>query len=207
MGEQTGPLGTGKSEGLGWPPRGLLWALAFAVIYIVAFQLNRFFDPLFSVIEAKVSMIFLPAFVRVAAVLVAGLAGAMGLFAGAMVLGFMQELAPLPNLSQAVLTALAPCLAVLVVRFALAGRPMAITLGLFLMVALFASIFNSFLHHVFWDVYPLAEPVTLTTFWQMLVGDLAGALLGFGCFALLIRLVAVVRPKKTTDSRTGSFLQ
>ena len=64
------------------------------------------------------------------------------------------------------------------------------------MVSLFASIFNSFLHHMFWDVYPLAEPVTLTTFWHMLVGDLAGALLGFGCFALLIRLVAVVRPKK-----------
>ena len=97
MGEQTGPLGTGKSEGLGWPPRGLLWALAFAVIYIVAFQLNRLFDPLFLVIESKVSMIFLPAFVRVAAVLVAGLAGAMGLFAGAMVLGFMQELAPLDS--------------------------------------------------------------------------------------------------------------
>lgn len=205
MGEQTGPLGTGKSEGLGWPSRGLLWALAFAVIYIVAFQLNRFFDPLFSVIEAKVSMIFLPAFVRVAAVLVAGLAGAMGLFAGAMVLGFMQELAPLPNLSQAVFTALAPCLAVLVVRFALAGRAMAITLGLFLLVAFFASIFNSLLHHVFWDLYPLSEPVTLESFWQMLVGDLAGAFLGFGCFALLVRLVPGFRRRKTNDPDSGSF--
>ena len=207
MGEQTSPIGSGKPEGIGWPSRGLLWALAFAVIYVIAFQLNRFFDPLFSVIESKVSMIFLPAFVRVAAILVAGLAGAMGLFAGAVVLGFMQELAPIPNLSQAFFTALAPCLAVIVVRFALAGRPMAITLGLFLIVALFASIFNSFLHHVFWDVYPLAEPVTLMTFWQMLVGDLAGAVLGFGCFALLIRLVAVVRPQKTTDVRSGSFPQ
>jgi hypothetical protein len=204
MGQQTGPLGSGKPEGLGWPSRGLLWALVFAVIYIIAFQLNRIFDPFFSVIEAKVSMIFLPAFVRVAAILVAGLAGAVGLFAGAMVLGFMQELAPLPNFSQAAFTALAPCLAVLVVRFALAGRPMPITLSLFLIVALFASIFNSLLHHVFWDLYPLVEPVTLTTFWQMLVGDLAGAFLGFGCFALLIRLASVMRPQKTTDPGSGS---
>ena len=82
MGEQTGPLSSGGPGGLGWPSRGSLWALAFAVLYVLVFQLNRLFDPIFSVIEERISMVFLPAFVRIAAILVAGAAGALGLFLG-----------------------------------------------------------------------------------------------------------------------------
>ncbi|MGA1043142.1 MAG: hypothetical protein ACO3S9_06670, partial [Burkholderiaceae bacterium] len=143
--------------------------------------------------------VFLPAFVRVAAILVAGASGALGLFLGALALGFMQDLAVLQNLSQAFFTAIAPCLAVLLLRFAMAGRPLAITLSLFLLVALLASMFNAVLHHVFWDFYSLTEPVTLITFWQMLAGDLAGALLGFGFFALVVRALALLRPQTLTD--------
>jgi hypothetical protein len=175
------------------------------VLYILVFQLNRLFDPIFSVIEERVSMVFLPAFVRIAAILVAGAAGALGLFLGAIALGLLNDLPAVANFFQAFFTALAPCLALLVVRFALAGRAMAITLGLFLLVAFFASVFNSLLHHVFWDLYPLSEPVTLESFWQMLVGDLAGAFLGFGFFALLVRLVPGLRRRKTNDPDSGSF--
>jgi len=88
---------------------------------------------------------------------------------------------------------------VLLLRFAMAGRPLAITLSLFLLVALLASMFNAVLHHVFWDFYSLTEPVTLMTFWQMLAGDLAGALLGFGFFALVVRALALLRPQTLTD--------
>jgi hypothetical protein len=199
MGKQTGQVGFHSHGGLGWPSQGLLWALAFAGLYVLVFQLNRLFDPIFSVIDERVSMVFLPAFIRVAAILVAGASGALGLFLGALVSGFMQDLAVLQNLSQSFFTATAPCLAVLLLRFAMAGRPLAITLSLFLLVALLASMFNAMLHHVFWDFYPLTEPVTLVTFWQMLAGDLAGALLGFGFFALVVRAIALVRPQNVSD--------
>ncbi len=203
MGQQAGALRLATRWGLGWPSRGVLWAFAFAALYVLVFQVNRLFDPVFSVIDEKVSMVFLPAFVRVAAILVAGAAGALGLFLGALSLGLMQDLPVVANTTQAFFTALAPCLALLVLRFALAGRPLAITLGLFLLVALFASIFNSLLHHVFWDIYPLAQPVTMMTFWQMLAGDLAGALLGFGVFAIVVRLFAL-RAANFTDADSGS---
>lgn len=199
MGTQAGQVVARGFGGLGWPSSGLLWALSFAVVYALVFQLNRVFDPLFSVIEAKVSLIFLPAFIRVAAVLVAGAAGALGLFLGSLMLGVIQGLPIASGLGQAFFTALAPCLALLVIRYAMAGRPLAITLSLFLLLALFASIFNSMLHHVFWDFYPFAEPVTLTTFWQMLVGDLLGALLGFGAFALVVRLIKPGLRSKLND--------
>ena len=199
MGKQTGQVGFDFHGGLGWPSQGLLWALGFAGLYSLVFQLNRLFDPMFSVIDERVSMVFLPAFIRVAAILVAGASGALGLFLGALALGVMQELAVLQNLSQAFFTALAPCLAVLLLRFAMAGRPLAITLSLFLLVALLASMFNAVLHHVFWDLYPLTEPVTLITFWQMLAGDLAGALLGFGCFALVVRSLALFKRQNVSD--------
>jgi len=199
MGKQTGQVGFHSHGGLGWPSQGLRWALAFAGLYVLVFQLNRLFDPIFSVIDERVSMVFLPAFIRVAAILVAGASGALGLFLGALVLGFMQDLAVLQNLSQAFFTAIAPCLAVLLLRFAMAGRPLAITLSLFLLVALLASMFNAMLHHIFWDFYPLTERVTLITFWQMLAGDLAGALLGFGFFALVVRAIALVRPQNVSD--------
>jgi hypothetical protein len=200
MGAQTGQVGGRGLGGLGWPSNGLLWALSFAVVYALAFELNRFFDPLFSVLEAKVSLIFLPAFIRVAAVLVAGAAGALGLFLGSLILGVIQDLPIALSLVQAFLTALAPCLALLVIRYALAGRALGITLSLFLLLALFASIFNSLLHHIFWDFYPFAESVTLTTFWQMLVGDLSGALLGFGVFALIVRLLRALSHPNPADS-------
>ena len=199
MGKQPGQVGRHALGGLGWPSQGLFWALGFAVLYTLVFQLNRLLDPIFSVIDERVSMVFLPAFIRVAAILVAGASGALGLFLGALALGFMQDLAVLQNLSQAFFTAIAPCLAVLLLRFAMAGRPLAITLSLFLLVALLASMFNAVLHHVFWDFYSLTEPVTLITFWQMLAGDLAGALLGFGFFALVVRALALLRPQTLTD--------
>lgn len=199
MGKQTGQVDFQSHGGLGWPSQGLLWALGFAGLYILVFQINRLFDPIFSVIDEQVSMVFLPAFIRVAAILVAGASGALGLFLGALALGFMQDLAVLQNLSQAFFTAIAPCLAVLLLRFAMAGRPLAITLSLFLLVALLASMFNAVLHHIFWDFYLLTEPVTLLTFWQMLAGDLAGALLGFGFFALVVRALALVRPQTFSD--------
>lgn len=191
MGEQAGALGLASRWGLGWPSRGILRAFAFAALYVLVFQINRLFDPVFSVIDEKISMVFLPAFVRVAAILVAGAAGALGLFLGALSLGLIQDLPTLANTTQAFFTALAPCLALFILRFALAERPLAITLELFLLLAMFASIFNSLLHHVFWDIYPLAQPVTMTTFWQMLEGDLAGALLGLGIFAIVVRLFAL----------------
>jgi hypothetical protein len=195
MGAQAGQVGFRGLGGLGWPSQGLLWALAFAGLYVFVFQVNRFFDPIFSVIEAKVSLVFLPAFIRVAAVLVAGAAGALGLFLGAFVLGSIQELPLGSSLGQAFFTALAPCLALLLIRYALAGRPLEIRLSLFLMLALFASLFNSLLHHLFWDFYSFASPVTLMTFWQMLIGDLLGVLMGFGAFAFVVRLLRTAPPE------------
>lgn len=181
--------------GLGWPERApFAWAAAFAVAFVVAYEVTSWLDPWVSVVDSRVSLVFLPAFFRVVAVLVAGFAGALGLFLGAFFIGLAHGDSLAVVLPQATLSALAPCLAVYLLRIALRRAILSCDLLTLLLLGALTSIFSALLHGVFWSAFQSdilvwgADTITL-----MMIGDLFGVLLGFVLLSLVARFVKATR--------------
>lgn len=181
--------------GLGWPERApFAWAAAFALAFVVAYEVSSWLDPWVSVVESRVSLVFLPAFFRVVAVLVAGLAGALGLFLGALFIGLVHGDSLAVVLPQATLSALAPCLAVCLLRMALRRAMLSFDLVTLLLLGALTSIFSALLHGVYWSTFQSdtlvwgADTITL-----MMIGDLFGVLLGFVFLSLVVRFVKAIR--------------
>lgn len=183
--------------GLGWPQRApFAWAAAFALTFVVAYEVSSWLDPWVSVVDSRVSLIFLPAFFKVAAVLVAGLAGALGLFLGAVFIGLTHGDSLAVVLPQSTFSALAPCLAVYLLRIALRRAMLSFDLVTLLLLGVLTSIFSALLHCVFWAVFQSdilvwgADTITL-----MMIGDLFGVLFGFVLLGLVARFVKAIRLK------------
>ena len=73
MGERLQRLGSSlvSSFYLQSPERPLGWALGFSVLFVLLWQINTLVSPFFDVVPDRVSLVFLPAFARVVAVVVA----------------------------------------------------------------------------------------------------------------------------------------
>ena len=181
--------------GLGWPENApWAWSLGFAVFYVVLYELHRIMEPLVGVVDARVSFIFLPAFVRVVAVLVAGFAGAFGIFVGALFLGVGNGDILWVATAHAAISALSPCLAVLLLQFAIRRSAGLFDLWTLLLVAGFTSLFSALLHGAFWAEFePTALSVGAHTVSLMMFGDLLGIFLGFLLLRLGVALVRVIR--------------
>lgn len=181
--------------GLGWPEKApWAWSLGFAVLYVVLYELHRIMEPLVGVVDARVSFIFLPAFVRVVAVLVAGFAGAFGIFVGALFLGVGNGDSLWVATAHAAISALSPCLAVLLLQFAIRRSAGLFDLWTLLLVAGFTSLFSALLHGAFWAEFePTALSVGAHTVSLMMFGDLLGIFLGFLLLRLGVALVRVIR--------------
>ena len=181
--------------GLGWPEKApWAWSLGFAVSYVVLYELHRIMEPLVGVVDARVSFIFLPAFVRVVAVLVAGFAGAFGIFVGALFLGVGNGDSLWVATAHAAISALSPCLAVLLLQFAIRRSAGLFDLWTLVLVASFTSLFSALLHGAFWAEFePTALSVGAHTVSLMMFGDLLGIFLGFLLLRLGVALVRVIR--------------
>jgi hypothetical protein len=181
--------------GLGWPEKApWAWSLGFAVFYVVLYELHRIMEPLVGVVDARVSFIFLPAFVRVVAVLVAGFAGAFGIFVGALFLGVGNGDSLWVATAHAAISALSPCLAVLLLQFAIRRSAGLFDLWTLLLVAGFTSLLSALLHGAFWAEFePTALSVGAHTVSLMMFGDLLGIFLGFLLLRLGVALVRVIR--------------
>ncbi len=181
--------------GLGWPEKApWAWSLGFAVLYVVLYELHRIMEPLVGVVDARVSFIFLPAFVRVVAVLVAGFAGAFGIFVGALFLGVGNGDSLWVATAHAAISALSPCLAVLLLQFAIRRSAGLFDLWTLLLVAGFTSLLSALLHGAFWAEFePTALSVGAHTVSLMMFGDLLGIFLGFLLLRLGVALVRVIR--------------
>jgi hypothetical protein len=162
--------------------------------FVVAYEVSSWLDPWVSVVDSRVSLVFLPAFFRVAAVLIAGLAGALGLFLGALFIGLAHGDSLAVVLPQATLSALAPCLAVYLLRMALRRAMLSFDLATLLLIGALTSIFSALLHGVFWASFQSdilvwgADTITL-----MMIGDLIGVLLGFFLLGLAVRFIKAIR--------------
>lgn len=189
--------GAGKDAllGLGWPAKApWAWSLGFAVLFVVLYELHRVMEPLVAVVDARVSLIFLPAFVRVVAVLVAGFAGALGIFCGALFLGIGNGDSLWVATSHAAISALSPVLAVFLLQFAIRKTAGLFDLWILVAVAGFTSLFSALLHGAFWAEFePTALSVGTHTVSLMMLGDLLGILFGFLLLRLGVGLVRAIR--------------
>ncbi len=168
-----------------WPERPSAWVLGFAATYWVVWQLMLATPEALIPWEGRIHLVYLPAFVRALAVIVAGLAGVVGIFVGSVLvalttLGDTFDMA----VSQGLASALAPLMAYLLVWKLLGRRPTP-SVHCLLLVGVFASVFNALNHAVSWSAFAEFSDMTLSSVALMMLGDVLGVVVGFALFRLL----------------------
>ena len=191
MGERLQRLGNSlvSSLCLQSPERPLGWALGFAVLFVVLWQVNSLVSPVFDVVPDRVSLVFLPAFARVVAVVVAGGAGIFGILLGSLFVGLVLVGDPLHvALMNALSSALAPVLGYWALRqmgtsdFIRGGG---LTWSSFLLLSVLCSLFNPMVHGAVWSGQDVMSQ-SLVNLVSMTIGDLVGVTLGLFCIRLLM---------------------
>ncbi|MFZ9102538.1 MAG: hypothetical protein ACO20B_01595, partial [Burkholderiaceae bacterium] len=87
------------------------------MLFVLLWQINTLVSPFFDVVPDRVSLVFLPAFARVVAVVVAGGAGVFGIFLGSLFIGLAVVGDTMTvALTNALSSALAPVLAYWLLR-------------------------------------------------------------------------------------------
>ncbi len=191
MGERLQRLGSSlvSSFCLQSPERPLGWALGFALLFVVLWQVNSLVSPVFDVVPDRVSLVFLPAFARVVAVVVAGGAGVFGILLGSLFVGLVLVEDPFHlALMNALSSALAPVLGYWALRrmgtsdFLQGGG---LTWSSFLILSVLCSLFNPMVHGAVWSGQD-AMSQSLVNLVSMTIGDLVGVALGLLCIRLLM---------------------
>lgn len=174
-----------------WPSsHGSLWVAGCAGAYALIWWLNSLAPSFLEVVENRVSLIHLPAFVRVAAVMIGGLAGWLGIWLSTILLSVLWiGDSPWVAVLNASATTLSVGLAAILVA-GLTGKRSgclnSINLKSMLLTAIFAAIFNAAFHSVVWGAQDI--PLTHAQFWMMVAGDLGGVALGYLLLRWSVRL-------------------
>lgn len=165
-----------------------LQAVGVALAWIALYRLN---EVLFSaiVVDRFITWIFLPAAIRVLAVLVFGCAGVAGLFIGALLTSPPWDSLLMQNLTVSLVSATAPLLAVQFCRrrLGLAADLKGLTLGELLQVGLVGSGLSAVLHNLAFFLFQMRTDAYVGLL-PMFVGDLVGTLIVLFAAAVLIRL-------------------
>jgi len=169
---------------------------AVALVYVLVFKLNAW---LFSVAKVTdhISWIFLPAAIRMLAVMLLGWAGVAGLYIGSLsLLGSMFEFDPLGALIVAGLSSV-PCLiAARVVQHLLkVDRDLAGLTGRQLLIFGLAGGFLSSMGHTLYFAYAAQSLAPVEDFVPMFVGDTLGTFIVLYLGALVINRL-LPRPKE-----------
>ncbi len=169
---------------------------AVALVYVLVFKLNAW---LFSVAKVTdhISWIFLPAAIRMLAVMLLGWAGVAGLYIGSLsLLGSMFEFDPLGALIVAGLSSV-PCLiAARVVQHLLkVDRDLAGLTGRQLLIFGLAGGFLSSMGHTLYFAYAAQSLAPVEGFVPMFVGDTLGTFIVLYLGALVINRL-LPRPKE-----------
>ena len=153
---------------------------SFSVLYLAVHLLNSW---VFQSIEitSHVSMVYLPAFLRLFNVLVLGaVKGSVAtLLGGVLVMKYLNEPTVI-GLLNTVCSMCGPLLALLLFRVRF-QRPVDLSsLRHMVLLAIACSVINPLLHHATWSVFDPAHPVSTAQIFQMVVGDFMGCLIGVG---------------------------
>jgi hypothetical protein len=169
----------------------IVFTVGIASVWVALFQLNNW---LFSEINLTsfISWIFLPAAIRMLAVMIGGCAGALGLFFGAILTNLsLLEVEPLNAMVLAALSALGPVVAV---HLCTRWLQLPVDLGglqrsQLLVFAVAGAVFNVFPHNLFFYSIGLSHDAWSGVL-PMFVGDLVGTLIVLYLASFSIRMVA-----------------
>jgi len=130
-------------------------------------------------ISDHISLLYLPAFLRLMNVLVLGMLwGTLGTAVGGLLLFFWFNDSLLLSCLNTVMSAGGAALAVWWMRI-LQGRALSLArLSDLLQLSLLYALLNSFLHHLLWSFLDPAQLVSSNQIFFMILGDLNGAVLG-----------------------------
>jgi hypothetical protein len=167
-----------------------LFSAGVAIAWVVLYEINSW---LFSDLHISgfISWIFLPAAIRMLAVMIGGWAGALGLFVGALLTNLeLLRYEPFNVLVMAALSALGPLLAVyLCTRWLkLPNDLTGLQRSQLLVFAAVGAVFNAFPHNLYFYMTGLS-PDAWSGILPMFVGDLVGALAVLYLASLSIRVL------------------
>lgn len=166
----------------------MAWTIGCAVLYFSAYWFTQYITEISQVIPDRISLVYIPAFVRVVSILVAGLAGLLGIFLGTMAVSLLILGDPL---SLASANALASAAGIGVSYWLLLkalGQPsLPLNLPVLVLLTVLYSTFNAMTHGLVWDVIGMSDGLTLTDLSLMMLGDLTGVVLMYFVVRLVIR--------------------
>jgi len=163
-----------------------------AILYWLGFELQGW---LFQFTEhvPGVNWFYLPAGLRVLLVLVAGLYGAVGIFAATVVIDLLhfQSLHGVVLLLTALASGFGAWVALALMRWrkAIGSDLKGLTSAALLQYALLYSGLNALLHQAIWGAFSRDGALFMVDIWPMFVGDLLGALF----FLYVMKMVLAIR--------------
>ena len=183
----------------GWPQRATGQALGVAVVWLFLYVLN---DWLFSsvAVTEHLSWVFLPAVIRMLAVMLFGCVGALGIFVGSLCTGWYSMVEPnfIGLLTLAGFSALAPLAAFLLCSRCFSFRHDLQGLGAapLICLSLLSAAFTAGIHNLHFSAVGHVEH-----FWAgfvpMFVGDVLGTFAMLYLAKLLVNLALSNQPKPT----------
>lgn len=172
------------------PTHPLRWVVAFAALYVGLYFVNFLIAPIFDVVPGKVSLLFLPAFIRVAAILVAGLAGLAGVAIGTMFMSLVVYQEPLLTaIWVSIASSVGIVVSYLVLRYASNGRDLTFSLPVLMVLATLYCAFNALLHGLAWELVGIASTITMKDLALMMLGDFMGVIVMFYLLRFGLRLM------------------
>lgn len=166
--------------------------VAFGVLYALFFFINLLASPLLDIVPGQIALVFLPAFIRVMAVVVAGFAGALGIAIGSFLVSMV--LIELPALQAAwvsVASAAGILLSYWILRQAIREPSLPITLPVLLALSVLYSAINAVIHGLTWWFLGVNEQVSQVDLSLMMLGDLFGVVVMFYALRVALRLFSV----------------
>ena len=172
----------------------MAWIIGFAFFYFLAYWLTEFITDLAQIIPDRVSLIYIPAFVRVVSVLVAGLAGLLGIFIGTLAVSiiYIGDHAHLA-LANATASVAGIGLSYWLMLKAMGRSSLPLNLPVLVLLTVIYSTFNAMTHGLAWDLIGMGDGLSTTDLALMMVGDLTGVVLMYFMLRLGIRYVRRAR--------------
>lgn len=172
------------------PTRPLRWMIIFATLYVGFYVINLWIAPIFDVIPGRVSLLFLPAFIRVASILIAGLAGLAGVALGSVLISVLVFQEPvITAIWISIASSIGIGLSYVVLRYATNSKKLPFTLPVLMVLTTLYCAFNALLHGLAWELVDIASTITMKDLALMMLGDFMGVIVMFYGLRLAFRLV------------------
>jgi hypothetical protein len=171
-----------------WPAHGLWWALGFAALYVTLFFINALLSPWVDVVDDRIALLFLPAFVRVAAVVVAKLAGLLGLFVGGLIISLLYGDTIWTALGVSLASATGIFFAYWILLQAMNAERLSLTLPVLLVLTVLYAPSNAIVHAFVWEKFGMSDGITALEIALMMLGDVLGVIAMFFALRLVMRM-------------------